>query len=151
MFTIDTPAAQEYPALVAVWESSVRATHHFLKEEDLLYYKTQLGTQYLHLVSLSCLRDETGKILGFSGVAGDSLEMLFISADARGKGIGKQLLQHAIHAFGVQKVDVNEDNEQALGFYSSQGFRVISRSDLDGAGKPYPILHMALHTVAPGA
>lgn len=144
-YTIDQPHASEYPRLIELWESSVRATHHFLKEEDFLYYKTQLGTQYLYLVQLSCLRDGTGKILGFSGVAGDSLEMLFIAAGERGKGIGKQLLHHAIHELGVQKVDVNEDNEQALGFYRGQGFGVVSRSDLDGAGKPYPILHMELH------
>ena len=44
----------------------------------------------------------------------------------------------------VNKVDVNEQNPQALGFYQHYGFEVIDRSPLDGSGKPYPILHMAL-------
>ncbi|WP_228449005.1 GNAT family N-acetyltransferase [Vibrio spartinae] len=42
--------------------------------------------------------------------------MLFISPDARGKGIGALLSAHAIKEQGVSKVDVNEKNEQALGF-----------------------------------
>ncbi|WP_374755463.1 hypothetical protein [Runella slithyformis] len=44
----------------------------------------------------------------------------------------------------VQRVDVNEQNPQALGFYERMGFAVISRSALDGLGKPYPLLHLQL-------
>lgn len=38
--------------------------------------------------------------------------------------------------------DVNEQNEQAIGFYIYKGFSVAGRSELDGTGKPYPILHL---------
>jgi putative acetyltransferase len=41
-------------------------------------------------------------------------------------------------------VDVNEQNEQAVGFYLKMGFQVEGRSDEDGFGKPYPLLHMRL-------
>jgi len=44
----------------------------------------------------------------------------------------------------VLKVDVNEQNDQALGFYKGNGFKVISRSEMDSSGKPYPILHLEL-------
>ncbi len=40
------------------------------------------------------------------------------------------------------KVDVNEQNPQAVGFYEHMGFEVISRSPLDSLGKPFPLLHM---------
>ncbi|WP_118975821.1 GNAT family N-acetyltransferase [Taibaiella koreensis] len=142
MLTIDIPTIAEYPQLVLLWESSVRATHHFLKEEDILFYKEQLAAHYLHLVQLSCARDEHGAILGFSGVAEGNLEMLFVSAEARGKGVGKLLLAYATNKQGVTKVDVNEENEQAFGFYQHAGFTVTGRSEYDGQGKPYPILHM---------
>ena len=42
----------------------------------------------------------------------------------------------------VYKVDVKEQNIQAVGFYLHMGFSVITRSDLDAEGKAYPILHM---------
>lgn len=70
--------------------------------------------------------------------------MLFIDPYLRGQGIAKMLLQFAIDHLNVTNVDVNEQNIQAVGFYKHFGFKVISRSELDGTGKPYPILHMQL-------
>ena len=58
--------------------------------------------------------------------------------------MGKALLQHAIESQKVNKVDVNEQNEQAVGFYLHSGFVTYKRSELDATGKPYPILHMEL-------
>jgi putative acetyltransferase len=40
-------------------------------------------------------------------------------------------------------VNVNEQNAQAVGFYSRSGFVVVGRSELDDAGRPYPLLHMS--------
>ena len=39
-------------------------------------------------------------------------------------------------------LDVNEQNEQALGFYLHMGLEVVGRSERDDFGKPYPLLHM---------
>ncbi len=70
--------------------------------------------------------------------------MLFIDPDARGQGVGRLLVQRATTTQGATKVDVNEQNPQALGFYEHLGFEVVGRSPLDGQGKPYPLLHMVL-------
>lgn len=144
MYRLDKPLITEYGDLVKIWESSVRATHQFLKEEHLLYFKKLVEEKYLHLVHLVCVRDEQKRIVAFMGVSEDNIEMLFVDASERGKGIGKLLIQHAIQNMHLQKVDVNEQNKQAVGFYQSLGFEVISRSSLDGTGKPYPILHMQM-------
>lgn len=130
--------------MVRVWESSVRATHHFLKEEDIEYFKPLILNTYLDAVELRCMRNDENNILGFLGVAKQNLEMLFIDPEHRGKRIGKSLLDYSIKNLNVTKVDVNEQNEQAVGFYQHCGFEVIGRSELDSSGKPYPILHMKL-------
>ena len=143
-YSIDSLDKSEYPAVVELWEASVRATHHFLKEEDILHFKPLILNHYLDAVELTCIRNDHGVILGFQGVAEGNLEMLFIHPNQRGKGIGKALLEHAVKKLGITKVDVNEQNEQALGFYQHYGFEVISRSELDSSGKAYPILHMEL-------
>jgi putative acetyltransferase len=70
--------------------------------------------------------------------------MLFMHPAYRGKRIGKTLLEYAINNLNVTKVDVNEQNEQAVGFYKHCGFETLGRSELDASGKPYPILHMEL-------
>lgn len=134
----------EYKEVVEVWEASVRATHGFLKEADIAYFKPLILNTYLDAVDLKCVRNNNGKIVGFIGVADQNLEMLFIHPNDRGKGIGKTLLAYSIKNLNVTKVDVNEQNEQAVGFYKHCGFEVINRSELDATGKPYPILHMEL-------
>lgn len=134
----------EYNKVVEVWESSVRATHHFLKEEDITYYKPLILNTYLDAVELRCYRDENYKILGFFGISDGNLEMLFMHPEQRSKKIGKSLLEYAIKHFDVTKVDVNEQNEQAVGFYKHCGFVTKGRSELDATGKPYPVLHMEL-------
>ncbi len=70
--------------------------------------------------------------------------MLFIHPDSRGKGIGKSLTLFAIREKGIRKVDVNEQNPQAVGFYEHMGFEVVSRSPLDPQGKPFPVLMMEI-------
>jgi putative acetyltransferase len=133
----------DYQEIVDVWEASVRATHHFLKEADIAYFKPLILNTYLDAVDLRCIRNNE-KIIGFIGVADSNLEMLFIHPDSRGKRIGKVLLDYSIEKMDVKKVDVNEQNEQAVGFYERCGFEIKGRSALDSLGKPYPILHMKL-------
>jgi len=142
--TIDKINKIEYSEVVNVWEASVRATHHFLKEEDIEYFKPLILNTYLDAVELRCIRNSENKIIGFLGVADQNLEMLFIDPEYRGKKIGKALLDYAITKLNVIKVDVNEQNEQAVGFYKHCGFEVIGRSELDASGKPYPTFHMEL-------
>jgi putative acetyltransferase len=145
MYKLDIPQKSEFPILLDIWESSVRATHHFLKKDDIEIFKKIIREKEIfNHVSLTCARDSNNSILGFMGISGDNLEMLFIDAGYIGKGVGKILLQYAISNLHITKVDVNEQNEQALKFYEYFGFKVITRSELDGTGKPYPILHMQL-------
>jgi putative acetyltransferase len=132
----------DYLEIIEVWESSVRATHHFLTEEDIQYFKPLILNQYLDAVTLFCTKDANGSITAFAGIADLNIEMLFVHAKERGKSYGKILLRHAMSEFNALKVDVNEQNVQAVGFYEHMGFEVISRSPLDSLGKPFPLLHM---------
>lgn len=145
---IEPARPADRPRLVEVWEAAVRATHHFLPEEDLQFYKRMLREQYFDLVRLTCLRDGDGTVQGFSGTAEDRLEMLFVHPDCHGRGFGKALLRDAIAHHGTRLVDVNEQNPGAVAFYLAQGFEQIGRSPLDGADKPFPLLHLRLRAGA---
>ena len=141
-YKIDRIDPSEYVDVVTLWEISVRETHDFLKEEDISFFKPLILNNYLNAVELRCIRGESGEIYGFSGVSEGNLEMLFVHPDQMGKGIGKALLSYAIEHQQVTKVDVNEQNPHAKEFYLKNGFMVVGRSELDGTGKPYPIVHM---------
>ena len=109
----------DYPRLIEIWESAVLSTHDFLKEEDCLYYKEQLPV-YFQYVTLFGFEQE-GILIGFMGIAEGNLEMLFIDNNYRGTGIGKKLVTYAINHLQVTKVDVNDQNIQAVCFYKYIG------------------------------
>jgi putative acetyltransferase len=141
---IYTPRQSDYPELARIWEDSVRATHDFLPSSYISMLKSMVLNQYLDAVMLIGSKDTRQRITGFAGIAAGKVEMLFIDPEHRGQGLGKLLLTHAIKHFHADELDVNEQNLQALGFYLKQGFEVIGRSEVDGMGQPYPLLHMRL-------
>lgn len=134
---------EEYAALVDIWRSAVRATHDFLDEADFARIESRLASDYFPAVHL-IVAEKDGKPVGFAGVLDGALEMLFVSDSARGQGVGSALLAEAVTRQAVSEVDVNEQNRGAHGFYVSKGFVQIGRSELDGDGRPYPIIHMEL-------
>ena len=132
----------DYPRLMEIWESAVLSTHDFLKEEDFLYYKERLPVyfQYVNLFGF----EQEGILIGFMGIAEGNLEMLFIDNKYRGAGIGKKLITYAIDNLQVTKVDVNEQNVPVSYTHLTLPTNREERSNLDGEGKEYPILHMQL-------
>lgn len=140
-----SPTPGDYQALTDLWERSVRATHTFLTEEAISFFYPQVRDIFLPAVTLTAARDRaTGLFAGFAGTADGKLEMLFLDPARRGQGLGRRLLEHCLRTQDIQSVDVNEDNPQAVAFYRHMGFTVIGRSEVDGSGKPFPLLHMRL-------
>lgn len=130
--------------LLKVWENSVRATHKFLSNEEILEIKKYVPEALASISHLIIDNDENGNPVAFRGIEENKLEMLFITSDYRGKGIGKKMLSYGIENYGVTNLAVNEDNPQAKGFYEHMGFKVYQRNELDDQENPYPVLYMKL-------
>ena len=129
--------------LVDVWERSVRATHAFLSEREIAEIKPFVP-QALASVETLVLAEKDDAPVGFMGVEGGRLEMLFLDPAVRGCGLGRRLLEHGIARLGVTELTVNEQNPQAVGFYEHLGFKTYRRAELDEEGRPYPLLYMRL-------
>ncbi len=114
---VENVLPEYYAEILNVWENSVRATHDFITEDDIAFFKPIIIEQAFPSVTLKCVKDDSGSILGFIGVHDANIEMLFMLNQARGKGIGKLLLNYAINQLGADSVDVNEQNPDAIGFY----------------------------------
>lgn len=132
----------DYLELIELWEASVRATHDFLPEAEIEGLKPVILNEYFDAVTLKCIKNADGKIIGFIGLSADNIEMLFIHPSAQGQGGGSKLCQYAVQQKNIIKVDVNEQNPRAILFYEKMGFQSYDRSELDEQGMPYPILHM---------
>ena len=127
--------------LLQIWENSVRSTHTFLSESEILEIK-KFVPQALAGVSRLVIATENGRPTAFMGTEGQKLEMLFVAPAMRGKGIGKALLLHATEKYSVNELTVNEENPLAKGFYEHMGFTAVGRSEVDGQGNPYPVVYM---------
>ena len=143
-YQLSAVSPSEYPRIVEIWEAAVRATHHFLSNADIEFFRPLVAHEALPSVQLTCVRDRSQQILGFMGMAEDKVEMLFVDPAYHGQGIGRALMTYAITGCGATLVDVNEQNPGALAFYLRLGFEVRERSPLDSLGKPFPILHLQL-------
>lgn len=142
IYEVEDSARQIVAELLKVWESSVKATHLFLSESEIENIK-QYVPQALHAIPhLIVAEDDSGRFVAFAGVDGRKLEMLFVSAADRGKGIGKYLLQYAVDTYSVNELAVNEQNPLAVGFYTHMGFTVYKRTETDERGGHYPLLYM---------
>lgn len=128
--------------LLKVWESSVKATHLFLSDDEICNIRQYVPQALNGVPILVVAEDENGNPVGFMGVSDKMLEMLFISNENRGQGIGKQLLQYGIENYSINELAVNEQNPLAKGFYEHMGFAVYKRTKLDEQGNPYPLLYM---------
>jgi putative acetyltransferase len=134
----------EHAALVMLWERSVRATHDFLSEADIVFLRPLVAEYFADSATdIWVFSDEENVPIGFLGVTGDSIAALFMDPAHRGQGAGRRLVSHAQELRGgALTVDVNEQNIDARGFYEALGFAVVGRSPVDDMGLPFPILHM---------
>lgn len=138
-------AEADREVLVDLWARSVRATHHFLTEMHFHEIHSIVSGQYLKENNVWIAAGRDGQPLGFMGLRDSHIETLFIHPDWRGKGIGKDLIRFALQeSENSLTVDVNEQNEAAVGFYIHMGFSCIGRDELDPDGRPYPVLHLAM-------
>ncbi len=134
--------AQIAEDLILIWEYSVQKTHSFLTEQDIEKLRPLVKLAIKNMQILIVAKKRCGDIMGFIAIENKKVEMLFVKPNYFNKGVGKALLFFAIKNYDVMLVDVNEQNKKALAFYEYMGFSVFACSKTDGAGNPFPILHM---------
>ena len=141
IYEIADRSAELIEQLTNVWEASVKATHLFLSPSEVDSIKAYVPsalTEIAHLI----IAESDDYPIAFMGIDGQKLEMLFLSPDYRGQGLGKRLLLYGIEHHHINEVTVNEQNPLAQGFYEHMGFRTYKRTEHDEMGAPYPLLYM---------
>lgn len=141
MLKIRMSRPSEAPSIIQIWKNSVDATHDFLTAYDRQEIEKEV-VGFFSETPVWVATDQQDQPLGFMFLHEGHLEALFVDASARGLGVGKQLVSHALALHPNLSVDVNEQNQQAIGFYQHMGFQVSGRSERDSQGRPYPLLHL---------
>ena len=142
MTRIRLARADEQARLFDIWHDAVRATHGFLAEEDFAFYARLVRDEMLPEGSVWVAVDEGDRPLAWLELADGKVEALFVDPAHFRRGLGRALMDHAarLSPDGLS-LDANEESG-AVAFYSRLGFAVTGRSETDGAGRPYPLVHM---------
>lgn len=130
--------------LLDIWERSVRATHHFLAESDIVRIRVYVPKAIQTVEHLAATEDSDGKTLALIGAREGRLEMLFVGSSCRGRGIGSTLLDYALSHWDGSELTVNKQNPQAIAFCEHEGFAAYMRTDTDEEGKPFPLIYIRL-------
>ena len=96
--------------LLKVWESSVRATHTFLSNDEILEIKEYVPEALRSIAHLVIETNQNNDHIAFMGIGDDKLEMLVVAPEYRSSGIGRKMLTSGINIYGVTESAVNEDN-----------------------------------------
>lgn len=124
-----------------IWRRAVDVTHDFLAPADRHSIEAEVA-EFLPGASLDLAIDEADRVVGFMLLHGSRMEALFVDPDVRGCGIGRMLVEEALGHHSNLSTDVNEQNLEAVGFYERLGFQRTGRSQRDGQGRPYPLIHL---------
>ncbi len=88
----------------------MRETHKFLSNEEILEIKKYVPQVLSSIPHLIIDTDENENPISFMGIEGNKLEMLFITSECRGKGIGKKMLLYGIEKYGVNIITLADSN-----------------------------------------
>lgn len=132
----------EASKIIQIWRNSVDATHDFLTTHDRNEIEKEV-VSFFSQTPVWVATNNENQPLGFMFLHDSHLEALFVDASARGLGVGKRLISHALTLHPDLSIDVNEQNQQAVGFYQHMGFQISGRSEQDSQGRPYPLLHLS--------
>lgn len=86
------------------------------------------------------------KSLGFISLLDKFVGGIFVAPGQQGKGVGRQLIAFALERKRELTLEVYTQNEQAIRFYTSLGFREISRRPYDDEGLPFENARLTLST-----
>ena len=114
--------------VVSIWLEANLQAHSFIPAE---YWKNNLEyvREALPLAEVHVYEDAQG-VQGFIGLNGDHIEGLFVAAEMRSHGIGRQLMDHAKRERDTLTLEAYRKNVGAVRFYQREGF-TIQDEDLD--------------------
>ena len=112
--------------VMAIWLRGNEDAHPFVDPAYWHSHAAEVRGQLLEAEVLVC--EEEGAIVGFVGVQRDFIAGLFVRRGARGKGIGKRLLDAVKTTHPSLTLSVYRKNGRAAAFYAREGFVVVSES-----------------------
>ncbi|UPG72925.1 GNAT family N-acetyltransferase [Roseomonas gilardii subsp. gilardii] len=137
--------ASDTRTLSAIWLEASLIAHPFIGRQLLLEQRLLIEDKYLPN-SETLVACQGNKSLGFISLLDKFVGGIFVAPGQQGKGVGRQLIAYALERKGELTLEVYTQNEQAVSFYTSLGFREVSRRPYDDEGMPFENARLTLST-----
>ncbi len=122
-------------SVLEIWfEASVKA-HDFVSADFWESQAENMLNIYIPASEVFVYEIES-RIVGFYALYENNLAAIFVLPAFQGKGIGKQLLNHAKAQRAVLSLSVYKENQASYQFYLSQGFTVVGEQLDEHTGHP---------------
>jgi putative acetyltransferase len=119
---------EQLDGVMDIWLRANLSAHHFI---DAAYWRGHFDMVKEMLPEAEVyVFEQGGAVCGFIGLAGDSVEGIFVDAPHRSKGVGKALLDYVKQTRGALSLRVFEKNARAAQFYMREGFAAV-REQID--------------------
>ncbi|ULN65992.1 N-acetyltransferase [Vibrio gigantis] len=135
-------SAADTETVLDIWLTASIKAHNFMVPE---FWESQVGNMrdiYLP-ASRTYVFQGDGEVRGFYSLYEGSLAAIFVSPQHQGCGIGKQLMQHAKLECPNLSLNVYKENQAAIEFYLSQGFKIVSEQADEHTGHQEYTMHLA--------
>lgn len=110
--------------MVGLWYDASVLAHSFIPSSFWALNKIAMKEKYLPFGE-NLVFEEEGKVVGFISLVGERICALFVAPEMQGKGIGRDLIEHAMILKGNLALRVYRENENALRFYEKRGFVTV--------------------------
>ncbi|PQP85967.1 GNAT family N-acetyltransferase [Paenibacillus sp. AR247] len=114
----------DYPQLRQIYLESRRKSFHWANAEEMNLDDFDRDTTEEYIL----LAEEHSRILGFASLylPENFIHNLFVHPDFSGKGVGTQLVNHAIEKMGKPvRLKCVSENHKALVFYEKSGWKKV--------------------------
>lgn len=115
----------DIPELVDIWLLASIKAHNFVDEQVWQSQVEAMRDIYLPN-SETYVYEEDAKPIAFYSLNDDQLAAIFVAIGSQGKGIGKQLIVHALKQRDSLSLSVYQENQASVLFYLGQGFSIKS-------------------------
>ena len=105
--------------VMSIWLSGNREAHSFIPSS---FFEDRFDEVSSAISKAEVYVFDDGEVKGFIGLDGSYVAGLFVRSDSQGRGIGRDLLSHALSLKGNLSVHVFSRNEKAMRFYLRNGF-----------------------------
>lgn len=129
---IRTLQLADLDTVMKIWLESNIEAHDFIPEffwtKNFQAVKSAIAEAEVYVY------EEKGEIIGFIGLLENYIAGIFVKAQKRSGGIGKQLLNEVKKGHKQLSLHVFTANIRAVRFYENQGFQIMTQSVNEDTG-----------------